>query len=120
MIRADKYLPEFTPRIMTVTNDGAHVRLEKPQHAITVRTLLSHTSGVPFRSSLETPTLDLFPLSVRVQSYALEPLQFEPLSDFSYSNAGINTAARIIEVVSGMKFQDFLQQRLFGPLGMTD
>jgi CubicO group peptidase (beta-lactamase class C family) len=45
---------------------------------------------------------------------------FEPGTDFSYANTGINSAARIIEVVSGMKFEDFLQKRLFGHLGMTD
>ena len=88
----DRYLPDFTPRIMSVSDNDLHVRLEKPKSAITVRSLLSHTSGIPFRSSLETPTLDLLPLSVRVQSYALEPLQFEPQREFSYSNAGINTA----------------------------
>jgi CubicO group peptidase (beta-lactamase class C family) len=116
----EKYLPTFTPRIMSVTNDGAHVRLEKPEHAVTVRALLSHTSGIPFRSSIETPTLDVFPLALRTQSYALEPLEFEPGSDFSYSNAGINTAARIIEVVSAMSFEDFLEKRLFAPLGMKN
>jgi CubicO group peptidase (beta-lactamase class C family) len=62
----------------------------------------------------------VFPLSVRVQSYALEPLMFEPGANYSYSNAGINTAARIVEVVSGQTFETFLQQRLFGPLGMKD
>jgi CubicO group peptidase (beta-lactamase class C family) len=116
----DKYLPQFMPRIIRVTPDGAHVRLESPQHAITVRNLLSHTSGIPFSSSLEMPTLDVFPLAVRVQSYAFEPLIFEPGSDYSYSNAGINTAARIVEVVSGMPYQAFLQKRLFDPLRMID
>lgn len=115
-----KYLPQFTPRIMVVTTDGARVRLQNPEHPVTLRTLLSHTSGIPPVSSIERPTLDVFPLAVRVQSYALEPLMFDPGSNYSYSNAGINTAARVIEVVSGMRFEDFLQQRLFGPLGMKD
>lgn len=117
---AQTYLPEFSAEIVRVTDDGAHVRLEKPLHAVTLRSLMSHTSGMPFRASPETPTLDGFPLALRVQSYALEPLQFEPQSDFAYSNAGLNTAARIIEVVSGMPYQDFLQRRLFDPLGMSD
>jgi len=37
-----------------------------------------------------------------------------------YSNAGINTAGRIVEVVSGMSYEDFMAKRLFDPLGMTD
>jgi CubicO group peptidase (beta-lactamase class C family) len=69
---------------------------------------------------LETPTMDVFPLAVRVESYSLEPLMFQPDSEWLYSNAGINTVARIIEVVSGMSYERFLQERLFDPLGMKD
>lgn len=115
-----KYLPHFAPKIMGVTSDGTHVQLEQPEHPITVRGLMNHTAGVVFRSSLETPTLDEFPLAVRVESYSLEPLMFEPGDDWSYSNAGINIVARIIEVVSGMSYENFLQTRLFDPLGMHD
>jgi len=114
------YLPHFAPKIMGLTPDGAHVLLEEPRRAITVRNLLSHTGGMAFRSSLETPTLDAFPLRTRVESYSLEPLLFEPGSGWSYSNAGINTVGRIIEVVSGMSYEEFLQKRLFAPLGMKD
>jgi CubicO group peptidase (beta-lactamase class C family) len=47
-------------------------------------------------------------------------LEFEPDSKYTYSNAGINTAGRIIEVVSGMPYEQFMEQRLFKPLGMKD
>ena len=50
----------------------------------------------------------------------MTPLQWEPGTRYQYSNAGINTAARVLEVVSGMKYEDFMQQRLFDPLGMKD
>jgi CubicO group peptidase (beta-lactamase class C family) len=117
----ERYLPEFANvNIIAVGVDGTNVRLQRPHHPITVRNLLSHTSGIPFSSSIETPTLDLFPLATRVQSYALLPLLFEPGINYSYSNAGINTAARIIEVVSGVSYTQFLQKRLFDPLGMKD
>jgi len=69
---------------------------------------------------MEQPTLDLFPLRYGVRSYAMTPLQFEPDSKYLYSNAGINTAGRIIEVVSGMPYEAFLYTRLFSPLGMKD
>jgi CubicO group peptidase (beta-lactamase class C family) len=105
---------------MVASPDGAHVRLQAPQHPITVRELMSHRSGLRATSAFETPTLGQFPLAVRVESYALEPLLYEPGSGFTYSNAGINTAARIIEVVSGMRYEEFLQRRIFDPLGMTD
>jgi CubicO group peptidase (beta-lactamase class C family) len=62
----------------------------------------------------------LLPLRDAVGSYAMTPLQFEPASKYQYSNAGINTAGRIIEVVSGIPYEDFLQKRLLTPLGMKD
>lgn len=116
----EKYLPEFRGQMLQVEKDDEHVLLKRPQHPITVKEILSHTSGLPFKSALEEPTLDLFPLSARVRSYAMTPLLFEPGTKYQYSNAGINTAARIIEVVSGQPFESFLDERLFKPLGMTD
>lgn len=55
-----------------------------------------------------------------MRSYAMTPLEFEPDRGYRYSNAGINTAGRIIEVVSGMPYEEFLDERLFKPLGMKD
>jgi len=116
----EKYLPEFHGQMVIAEQDAGHVLLKPPAHPITVREVLSHTSGLPFSSPLEQLTLDALPLSVRLKSHAMLPLQFEPGTRYEYSNAGINTAGRIIEVVSGMPYEDFLQQRLFGPLGMKD
>jgi len=116
----EKYLPEFKGQMVVVERDKEHVLLRKPKHPITVRNVLSHTSGLPFASPIEKPTLDLFPLECRVRSYAMLPLEFEPDSKNAYANAGINTAGRIIEVVSGMPFEKFLDERLFKPLGMKD
>lgn len=116
----EKYLPEFRGQMVVAEKDADHVLLRRPGHPITVKNVLSHTSGLPFKSALEEPTLDLFPLSARVRSYAMTPLDFEPDSKYQYSNSGINTAGRIVEVVAGMSFEKFLDERLFQPLGMTD
>ncbi len=116
----EKYLPEFKGQMVTTNKDKADAPLEKPVHPILVRNILSHTSGMAFKSPMETPTLDLFPLAERVQSYAKLPLQFQPDTKYQYANAGINTAGRIIEVLSGMSYEDFLDKRLFQPLGMKD
>jgi CubicO group peptidase (beta-lactamase class C family) len=116
----EKYLPEFRGQMVVVEKQPDRVVLQKPKHPITVRNVMSHTSGLPFKSALEEPTLDRYPLSVRVRSYAMTPLDFEPDSKYQYSNAGINTAARIIEVVTGQPFEKFLDERLFQPLGMKD
>lgn len=116
----EKYLPEFRGQWVTAERDNEHLLLRMPKHPITVREILSHTSGLPFKSAMEEPTLDLLPLRVGVKSYAMTPLLFEPGSKSQYSNAGINTAGRIIEVVSGMSYEKFLDKRLFEPLGMKD
>lgn len=116
----EKYLPEFRGLMVVAEKDADHVLLRKPRHSITIREVLSHTSGMPYQSTVEAPTLDGLPLAAAVRSYALTPLQTEPGTHYQYSNAGINTAARVLEVVSGMKYEDFMQQRLFDPLGMKD
>jgi len=116
----EKYLPEFRGQMVVAEKDHDHVLLKKPAHPITVKNVLSHTSGLPFRSAIEVPTLDRLPLADRVRSYAMTPLDFEPDSKYQYSNAGINTAARIIEVMTGKSFEQFLDERLFKPLGMNE
>lgn len=115
----EKYLPEFHGQMVVAERDEEHVLLRRPKHPITVKNILSHTSGLPFSSLMEGP-LDRFPLCARVRSYAMMPLDFEPDSKYQYSNAGINTAARIIEVITGTAFERFLAERLFQPLAMTD
>jgi CubicO group peptidase (beta-lactamase class C family) len=116
----EKYLPEFRGQMVVAEKDNEHTLLRKPRHPITIREVLSHMSGLPFKSAIEEPTLDGLPLAAAVRSYAMTPLQTEPGTHYQYSNAGINTAARVLEVVSGMKYEDFMQQRLFDPLGMKD
>ena len=115
-----KYLPEFNALMVAVEKDAEHVLLKKPMKAPTIRNCLSHTSGLPFISAMETPTIDVLPLKDAVRSYAITPLNTEPGTKYAYSNAGINTAGRIIEVVSRMPYEAFLDKRLFGPCGMTD
>lgn len=100
-----KFLPEFT---------GG----ERDQ--VTVRQLLTHTSGLP----------DMLPENLELRKrHALQQefvagacrtnLLFKPGTQVSYSSAGILLAASIAECVSGMPFRDFLRQELFVPLGMS-
>ncbi len=116
----EKYLPEFRGQMVVAEKDNEHVLLRKPAHPITVREVLNHMSGLPFKSAAEEPTLDGLPLAAAVRSYAMTPLVTEPGTHYQYSNAGINTAARIIEVVAGVKYEEFMERRLFEPLGMKD
>ena len=111
------YLPEFRGQQLAEPGVG---RPRPPQRPASVRDLLRHTSGLPFKSPEEAPTLDRLPLREAVQTYAALHLQYEPGTQYLYSNAGINTAARILEVVSGQAYATFMAERLFCPLGMTD
>lgn len=116
----EKYLPEFKELWLAAEQDADHVLLKRPGWAITIREILSHTSGMRFSSPMEQPTFDLLRLRDAVLGYAMTPLLSEPGTKYTYSNMGINTAGRIIEVVSRMAYEEFLDQRLFVPLGMVD
>ena len=110
----ETYLPEFSGQTLAEP-PGA-----RPSRPMTLRDTLRHTSGLPFASPEEAPTLDALLLADAVRTYARLPLQSEPGTRYAYSNAGINTAARVLEVVSGVSYETFLQTRLLDPLGMTD
>ncbi len=115
-----KYLPEFSTQMVVSEKSDERMVLTKPSRPVTIRDCLSHMSGMPFKSAAEEPTLDGLPLAAAVKTYAMTPLQTEPGTAYQYSNAGINTAARVLEVVSGMSYEAFMQERLFDPLGMKD
>ena len=117
----EKFLPEFKGQLVAgQPGPSTPTNPMPPAHPITVREILSHTSGLPFSVDVEKPTLDGLPLAEAVRAYARTPLLFQPGTRHEYSNAGINTAGRIIEVVSGMPYERFLDERLLVPLGMKD
>jgi CubicO group peptidase (beta-lactamase class C family) len=99
-----KYIPEF-----------AHAALKDgpPQREITVRDVLTHTSGLVGSQQNEGS------LQATAEILAKRPLGFEPGSKWEYS-PGLTVAGRVVEVASGQPFDEFLQDRLFGPLGMKD
>lgn len=115
----EQYLPEFAGQMLIAEQDEQHSVLRRPARPITVADVLSHTSWLPFMSRVER-VIDGRPLREAVVSYAMTPLASEPGTKYQYSNAGINTAGRIIEVVSGVPYEHFMQARLFSPLGMSD
>ena len=121
------YLPEYTN--MKVLKKGQLVTAASP---ITIRHLLTHTSGVSYLL-LQTPVTDhyvkedVFAISNRlsetteahVKRLAKLPLVAHPGAEWSYGES-FGILGRLIEVVSGQSFGQFLQTRLFVPLKMTD
>lgn len=116
----EKHLPEFKGQMVAVEKTPDHTTLKKPSRPITIKDLLTHTSGLIGKSPLESSALDQITLREAVLTYALSPLTFEPGSKWSYCNPGINTLGRLVEVASGQPFEVFMQERLFTPLGMKD
>jgi len=103
-----KFIPEF---------EGLKDVEGKPV-VVTIGQCLSHTAGLSEFSPTEDAEIkNLKELATRV---AVKPVKFEPGSRWVYSQTGINTVARIVEMVSGKSFPDFLQEQLFTPLGMLD
>lgn len=94
---------------------------------ITVRDLLTHTSGLESGGVGSREAARLAPrrgtdsLATYIPKLAAGPLDFQPGSQWRYSAlAGIETLGRIVEIASGQTFDQFLKQRLFDPLGMKD
>ncbi len=111
-LKVDDPVAKYVPELADLKTPAG-----KPA-SLTLKDLLTHTSGLGEASRPELAgarTLaDLIPL------FASKPLQFEPRTKWQYSQSGINTLGRVIEIVSGQSLPDFFQARLFGPLGMTD
>lgn len=116
-----KFIPQLSKWMVVEEKDTNHV-LHKPLvRPVTIRHLLSHTSGLVGLSELQQAIgADGTSLKARALSSVTGPLQWQPGDKYQYGNQGINIAARVVEIVSGMAYEQFLQQRFFDPLGMTD
>ncbi len=95
------------------------------EHAVTVRHMVHHVSGIPdyvgllagAGHELEDHTTPEDTLKILV---AVEGLQFEPGSRFQYSNSNYFLLGAVVRRVSGKSLRAFAEENIFGPLGMTD
>lgn len=136
-------LPAFRDMQVLVDPEGPLDNTVDAVRPITIRQLLTHTSGLGYQIISKGPLLDAynekgivggrvsrlpipgFPpvtpapgLEVWADRLAEIPLMYQPATKWSYS-CSIDLLGRVIEVVSGMEFEAFLKARLFDPLGMT-
>jgi CubicO group peptidase (beta-lactamase class C family) len=92
---------------------------------VTVRELLTHTSGIPDYGSEEAVKKGVVDLrkdyteEQLIQAFAKMPMGFAPGEKWSYSNTGYVLLGIVIRRVTGEFYGDFLQERIFRPLGMT-
>lgn len=99
----EAYLPEFAE---LKTPSGKLAKL-------TIEQLLTHTSGL---READVVAAGVSTLAELVPLWLSGPTQFEPGTRWKYCQSGINAAARIVEVLSGQSFDQFLEERLFAPL----
>ena len=117
-----KYLPEFKDLWIRESNTNGVQKLVKAKNVLTVRNVMNHTGGFPF----ELPNFHAMggwsrrmPLRSVAATAASQPILFEPGTKVQYSNVGIDIGAAVVEKVSGMRWEKFLDVRVLKPLGMT-
>jgi CubicO group peptidase (beta-lactamase class C family) len=126
----EQYIPELGNRRVLRPGATDANDTEPANGPITIRHLLTHSAGLSY--GLLDPGSLIFnlytaakvnhpgePLSAMIDALADLPLIFHPGTSFEYSVA-TDVLGRLVEVISGQRFGDFLQQRIFTPLGMVD
>jgi CubicO group peptidase (beta-lactamase class C family) len=109
---------------ISLTDDVTKYLPDYPTHgrSITVEHLLTHTSGIPSYTGLPEwlPKMkeDFTPQQI-IDLFKDKPLEFEPGERWAYSNSGYILLGAILEKVSGKTYEDFVEQEIFKPLGMT-
>ncbi len=123
----EKHLPEFKGISVSERREGKEEHeLRPPSRAITLYDLLTHTSGVvPGRIPLGQrgpghESLLEFTLAESVAYVAQFPLVSQPGTQYAYNNWGFSILGRIIEVVSGQPYEQFVEETILKPLGMVD
>lgn len=131
-----KFIPEFKdPTILDTFNEADSSFTTKPaEKEITIRHLLSHTSGLGYgvidgdprfkKMYAKAGITDLYTtenisIEQSVKKLAKLPLHHKPGEKFTYSE-GLDVLGYFIEIISGMPFDKYLRENIFDPLGMND
>ena len=131
----EKFIPEFKGIKVAVLDEKAdkktsgekglekepEYRLVDAHRPVTIHDLLTHTSGISGRALGRTREIqhEGDTLATWIPIVAEGPLNFQPGTRWGYGG-GLDVVARVIEIVSGMPFNEFVQQRIFDPLDMKD
>ena len=120
-----RFLPEWKDLKVRVRREDGTRDVVEPERPMSVKDLMMHMSGLGFGSigAGGLPDLNMLDgpdtLAETVTKLAEDPLRFHPGTRWLY---GISTdiCGRLVEVLSGQRFDEYLQDELFGPLGMVD
>lgn len=114
---------DISPQYVLEVSVPAH-RLVDAHRPITIHDLLTHTSGLAsygLGTAVSTWEWQDETLATWIPKVAAGPLDFQPGVRWAYSGTvGLDVVARIIEIVSGTPFNEFVQERIFDPLDMKD
>jgi CubicO group peptidase (beta-lactamase class C family) len=127
-----RFLPEFRGLQVRERDEDGTKRLVDPARPMTVRDAMMHMTGIgagPRGARFDLSTIAERPPSLRIgqgatlqtliERLAGEPLRFHPGTQWLYSWS-TDVCARLVEVLSGKRFDEYLQETIFGPLGMSD
>jgi len=119
---------QFTAMAIMILQEQGRLNVDQPVSdfvpefpngdIILIRHLLTHTSGLIRDYEKPTPDGDVTPERL-ISLFKDAPLQSNPGEEYSYSNSGYKLLGYIIEIASGISYQDFVQQQIFVPLGMS-
>ena len=123
------FIPSFSDLRVWEDGNPDNFTTSFPEREMIVRDLFTHTSGLTYGFMKRHPVDSMYrrrgidgggaKLDDWVESLAEIPLVFSPGSQWSYSVA-TDVLGRLVEVISGLPFDQFLSERIFQPLGMTD
>ena len=125
-----RYIPELAGLKVHVGNEAdGSLRIEDADHEMTMRELMTHTAGLGYVLNPRHPVNQLFlerrvlnpmqPLSAMIDKLAGIPLLAQPGRRWIYSVA-VDVQGYLVEKLSGQPFAEFLDERIFEPLGMVD
>jgi CubicO group peptidase (beta-lactamase class C family) len=124
-----RYIPEFADLKVAASWGPNGPVLEDADHAMTIRELMTHTAGLAYGIGDPHPVDRLYAsvgvldpgqtLKDMIDKLAELPLRQQPGTRWTYSVA-VDVQGYLVEVLSGKPFDEFLQERIFDPLGMVD
>lgn len=125
--KVSKYIPEFVNmQIAELSSDGKLVGTHPAKNELLIKHLLSHSSGIGTGNTNILPEGGQIAhqkktLGEAVMAYSESLLAFEPETNAEYSPFGaFDVMARIIEIVSGVEYEEFLKKEIFEPCRMVD
>lgn len=111
---------------LSLDDDISKYIKDYPTHGyhISIANLLTHTSGIKSFGDIDgwdanKERID-FSVDELIDEFKNEPMEFAPGTKWSYCNSGYTLAGKIIEVVSGISYPQYLEEKLFKPAGMNN